>query len=178
MELPFPLILQQNGENPITEKWWLSMAPPKAWSTEEGFEVNLTFQKKFWWISYIMWSQNYASRGQESPVLTSTARWDSWLFLTVIKGKCQTRRWKKSNFQTRSKPMLGIKGTSKSPEESTCFYSGHSSAQMPSPQPITFFKFKSSPFPKTQLRTISYNKPSCPLVINSPSCLSETTTLN
>lgn len=38
--ITFPLILQQNGENPITEKWWLSMAPPKAWSAE-GFEVNL-----------------------------------------------------------------------------------------------------------------------------------------
>lgn len=73
--------------------------------------------------------------------------------------------------------MLGIKGTSESQEEPTCFCSGHSSARMSS-LPITLFKFKSSPFPKTQLGAISYNKPSCHLVINSPSCLSATTALN
>lgn len=100
-----------------------------------------------------MWSQNYASRGQESPMLTSTARWDSWLFLIAVIKENVKHGDEKSNFQTRSiKPMLGIKGNFKvTREEPTYFYSGHSLTQMASPTPFTFFKFKSSPFPKTQL---------------------------
>lgn len=33
-------------EDTVIDKWWLDMAPPKAESTEEHFEVSFIFQKK------------------------------------------------------------------------------------------------------------------------------------